>query len=298
MNKKRMLSNLLLLIVALIWGTAFVAQDIGMDYVEPFTFTATRNLVAIVALFPLIYFLQKRKIKMGNTEPLDKKMLIRAGVSCGLVLFAAASLQQYGILHGTIPAKAGFITALYIIFVPLIGLFSKRRVRPIIWVCVFVAVIGLYLLCVSDGLGSIIAGDFMMMGCAVLFACHIMVIDYYSPKTDSIMMAWLQFFVCGVVATIAMFIFETPTWESIKAGYITIIYSGMISSGIGYTGQIVAQKNTNPTVASLIMSLESVFAVLAGAIILGQNPSNRELLGCTIMFAAIIVAQLPERKKS
>lgn len=299
MNKKRYISNFALLIIAMIWGTAFVAQAVGMEHVGSFTFNATRGYIAGFALIPVIFLMRKHREKSGVVqEPLDKKVLIQGGVCCGIALFLGSATQQFGIALGTETGKAGFITAMYILAVPIIGLFLKKPVRPIIWACIAAAVVGLFLLCVSDGIGSITLGEVIILISTVGFAIHILVIDHFSPKTDGVIMSCIQFFVCSIISTIMMFIFETPTWENIWAARVAIFYTGAISSCVGYTGQILAQKHTSPTVASLIMSLESVFAVLAGAVLLGQMPSSRELLGCTIMFIAIIVAQLPEKEKT
>ena len=302
---KKMRSNFLLLLTALIWGSAFVAQIKGMDLLGPFSFACVRNLVGSFFLIPVIYFLQALD-KKNNPEAFaiekteaekkeERKILIAGGLSCGLALFVAGSLQQVGLMYTT-AGKGGFITALYIVIVPLLGLFLKKKVRPVIWACVVVAAIGLYLLSIKGGF-TIGKGDFLVLLCAFGFSVHILVIDYFSPKTDGVKMSCIQFFVVGILSGVVMFIFEEPTIGAILASWMPILYSGVLSSGVAYTLQIVAQKDTDPTVASLLLSLESVFAVIAGMIILHETMSGREIFGCVLMFSAIIVAQLPSKEE-
>ena len=289
-------NSLILLLTATIWGVAFVAQSVGMDYVGGFTFNAVRSIIGSIVLLPVILFLDRQKTPAVRTEEEKKsgqKTLLMGGIACGICLCLASNFQQFGIKYTTV-GKAGFITACYIVIVPILGLFLKKKCSPYIWGAVVMALIGLYLLCITDGF-SIGKGDILVMICAVLFSLHILVIDYFSPKVDGVKMSCIQFLVCGILSGIPALIFENPQISSILAAWQPILYAGVMSCGVAYTLQIVGQKNTNPTVASLILSLESCISVLAGWIILGQSMSRKEILGCVIMFAAIILAQLPEK---
>ncbi len=222
-------------------------------------------------------------------------MLLAGGVCCGVCLFAASNFQQFGIRYTTV-GKAGFITACYIVIVPVIGIFLKKACGRLLWVSVAMAVVGLYFLCMTETL-TIGKGDFLVFICALLFSLHILVIDYFSPRTDGVKMSCIQFFVCGILSGIAMLFTEEPHLADIFAAWIPILYAGIMSCGVAYTLQIVGQKGMNPTVASLILSLESCISVLAGWLILGQKLSVRELSGCLIMFGAIILAQLPGKQE-
>ena len=297
MDKKQLRGSLLLTLTALIWGTAFVAQAVGMDHIGPFTFNAVRTLLAGVALIPVILLFDKLQKK----PPLSKKMksdTLMGGVYCGAALFVASSLQQAGIQHiaENASGKAGFITALYIIIVPVIGLFLGKKPRKLVWLCVVLAIIGFYLLCVTGDF-SVGFGELLVLGCAVGYSLHIMLIDHFSPKADGMRMSCIQFFVSGLFSLVAMLLTEEPTLAGIWAARGAILYTGIMSSGVGYTLQIVAQKDVNPTLATMIMSVESVFAVLAGWLLLHEDLSGKELLGCLLVFAAVILAQLPEKKK-
>lgn len=314
-NKIR--NDLMLLMAALIWGASFVAQKAGMEYIGPFTFNAIRFLMGSLVLVPVVLLLggmQKkndaamiasseseqeskldadRKAESEAKLKSDRKTLILGGISCGVVLCVAGTFQQFGMIYTT-AGKAGFITALYIVLVPILGLFVGRKVRPILWFCVVLATAGLYLLCVKEDL-SIGRGDLLVIACAFGFATHILVIDYFSPKTDGVKLSCLQFLTAGLLSTPLAAIFEKIDWANIIACWQPILYSGILSCGVAYTLQVLGQKNTEPTVASLILSLESVFAVIAGIILLHEQISLREFLGCAIMFAAILLAQFPER---
>lgn len=287
----------LLFVAALIWGTAFVAQSVGMDHIGPFTFNAVRSLVGGVALIPVILFFNRRKSpQRRQTERANRKTLLLGGVCCGLALGVASCLQQVGIQYTTV-GKAGFITALYIVIVPILGLFFHKKVGVKLWVSVVVAILGLYLLCMSGSL-RLSWGDFLVLLCALCFSAHIMVIDYFSPRVDGVQMSCLQFFVAGIFSAVLMLAVEgVPDPHAVAISWMPILYTGVLSSGVGYTLQIIGQKGVNPTVASLVLSLESVISVLAGWVILNQSMSAREVLGCVLMFGAIILAQLPERKK-
>lgn len=287
----------LLFVAALIWGTAFVAQSVGMDHIGPFTFNAVRSLVGGVALIPVILFFNRRKSpQRRQTERANRKTLLLGGVCCGLALGVASCLQQVGIQYTTV-GKAGFITALYIVIVPILGPFFHKKVGVKLWVSVVVAILGLYLLCMSGSL-RLSWGDFLVLLCALCFSAHIMVIDYFSPKVDGVQMSCLQFFVAGIFSAVLMLAVEgVPDPHAVAISWMPILYTGVLSSGVGYTLQIIGQKGVNPTVASLVLSLESVISVLAGWVILNQSMSAREVLGCVLMFGAIILAQLPERRK-
>lgn len=302
MKKTQVKNSLLLLLTATIWGTAFVAQSVGMDYVEPFTFTFARSIIGGIVLIPCIYFLRWLKKREDKDAGVNRLFVTKiewiGGICCGLALCAASNFQQIGISYTTV-GKAGFITALYVVIVPIMGLFFKRKVSFVVWICVALSVIGLYLLCMTEGSFTLAYGDLLVLVCAILFSIHIMVIDHFSPKGDGVVMSCIQFFVCGIVSGIIMLFVESPDLGNIMAAKMPILYAGVLSSGVGYTLQVVGQKGMNPTIASLIMCLESVVSVLAGWLILGEALSNRELLGCVLMFAAIVLAQMPmpARKK-
>ena len=298
MNKIQLRHSLLLLLTAVIWGVAFVAQSAGMDYVGPFTFLCTRSYIAGVVLLPVIAFLDRKNSKevgLEESKPENKKFLIKGGLLCGLVLCFSSAFQQYGILFTTV-GKAGFITAFYIVLVPIAGLFFGKRCGLHVWFGVLLALAGLYCLCITETL-RIRIGDLLVLCCAFLFTSHILLVDHFSPHVDGVKMSCIQFWVCGTVAGIGMLLFEHPYLSDIFQAWQSILYAGLLSSGVGYTLQIVGQKGLNPTVASLIMSLESVVSVLAGLLLLGQTMSGKEVLGCVLMFAAIILAQLPGREK-
>lgn len=294
-------SSLLLFLTAFIWGVAFVAQSVGGDAVGCFTFNGVRSLIGALVLIPVILFLDGQKKKeLGEEKFLaqkgDKKTLIAGGVCCGLMLCIASNFQQFGISFTTV-GKAGFITAMYILIVPILGIFMKKRVGIKVWLGVILATIGLYMLCMTSESFSLSKGDFLVLICAGFFSLHILIIDYFSPKCDGVRLSCIQFLVCGVISMIIAFIFENPNLKAILNGWLPILYAGVMSCGVAYTLQIIGQKNMDPTVASLILSLESVFSVLAGWLILNQRLTVRELGGCALMFLAIILAQLPEKGK-
>ena len=292
----KMKNAVILALTAFIWGTAFVAQSVGMDYLGPFTFNGVRNFIGGCSLIPCIWILGKLESKNAVEQKGTKKDLIIGGISCGLCLFAASSLQQIGLQYTT-TGKAGFITAFYIVLVPVFGIFLRKKTGWKVWLAVLISVVGLYFLCITEKL-TIGTGDILIFLCAVVFALHIMVIDYFSPKVDGVKMSCIQFFVCGAVSLIPMCLFETSTVRDIIESLGPLLYAGVLSSGVAYTLQIIGQKNVNPAIASLILSLESCFAVLAGWIVLGQKLSVRESIGCILMFTAIILAQLPDKKNS
>lgn len=292
----------MLLLAAIVWGVAFVAQSVGMDYVGPFTFNFARYYVGALVLTPYIIVKllapadkasgeKKAKLKGGF-----KKNLI-AGIGCGTFLFIASALQQFGIKYSVLVGKAGFLTALYIILVPVLGIFIGKKTRALIWVCVGLSVIGLYLLCMTNGF-VLEKGDVLLLLCALFFTFHIMYIDSVSPYTDGVVISCIQFATAGVFCTVGALLTETVSWGDVVRAAVPILYAGACSCGIGYTFQILGQKYVEPTKASLILCLESVVSVIAGWILLpDQALSIRELVGCIIMFAAIILAQFAEKKE-
>ncbi len=289
--KKEWLGNLLLITAALIWGCAFVAQSIGMDYVEPFTFTAVRSILGALALLPCIAVFDHINKKKGKAVAKVDGKLLKAGVISGLLLAGAVNLQQVGIMY-TSAGKAGFITALYIVLVPISGIFLRKKISGSVWLSVALATGGLYLLCINESL-TINNGDILVFLCAFIFAAQILVVDHYAPMVDGVKMAFLQFFVCGIVSLVPMLIWESPNLNNILAAWQPICYTAFMSTSIAYTFQIIGQKYTEPTIASLLMSFEAVFATVAGFIILNEVMTSREFLGCVIMFSALILAQVP-----
>lgn len=300
MNKFVLRQSLLLFLTAVIWGVAFVAQSVGMDYVGPFTFLTARNVIGAIVLLPVIYFFGNKKGEQDDAENAVKKKktssktLIIGGICCGIFLFIASILQQYGIKYTTV-GKAGFITSMYMVLVPIFGIFLHKKTGLRVWIAVALAAVGLYLLCITKGEVGLQKGDLLVLICAVGFSFHILTVDYFSPLVDGVKMSCIQFVVGAVLGVIFTVIFEKPDWSSILAAWKPILYAGAMSSGVGYTLQIVGQKGLNPTVASLIMSLESVVSVLAGWLLLNQTLSSREIVGCVLAFAAIVLVQLPER---
>ncbi len=284
----------MLILTAFIWGTAFVAQSMGMDYLGPFTFNGVRSMIGGIALLPCIALLNKINGASGKRSG-SKKDLIIGGIACGLLLFAASSLQQVGIQYTT-AGKAGFITAFYIVIVPVLGIFLRKKTGWKVWLAVLLALTGLYFLCMT-GKFSVGKGDLLIFLCALVFSLHILVIDYFSPRADGVKMSCIQFFVCGLASLPFMMTMETPRLSAMLEGILPLLYAGVLSCGVAYTLQIVGQKNVNPAVASLILSLESCFSVLAGWLVLGERLSVRESIGCVLMFTAIILAQLPDKKK-
>ncbi len=298
MDKNKLRGNFFLLITSLIWGSAFVAQRVGMDYVGPFTFTAVRFWLAVAALFPVMLFLNKKELldKPVETDRDGKKTLLVGGLTCGFVLFIASVLQQFGLVFTT-AGKAGFITALYIVLVPLLGLFLKHRPGAKSWLGVLMGTIGLYFLTITESF-TIARGDFIVLVGAFFWASHVLVIDHFTPYVDGVKLSIIQFIVCGVLGTVAMFIFERPSMGAISSAAIPILYAGVMSAGVGFTFQILGQRHTSPTVASLILSLESVFSAVFGFLLLHEIMSPRELLGCALLFVAVIISQLPDRAKA
>lgn len=296
MKKTTLKYSALLLLTAFIWGAAFVAQSVGMDYVGPFSFNALRCMIGSLVLLPVIYFTGKKnpQKKTQEQKSTDRRALVKAGGLCGCILFVATSAQQFGIQYTTV-GKAGFITALYIVIVPILGLFLNKKVSAAAWTGVALALAGLYLLCAGENF-NLNKGDMLVMICAFFFSIHILVIDHYSSFVDGVKMSCVQFFVCGLLCAVCMFIFEKPSIASALSCWLPILYAGVLSCGVAYTLQIVAQKYIQPTVAALILSLESVFAVLCGWALLKEVLATRELIGCLLIFAAVVLAQLPDKE--
>ncbi|MGN0616936.1 DMT family transporter [Ruminococcus flavefaciens] len=286
---KKLRGSLMLLTAAFIWGTAFVAQSKGMDYVAPFTYNAVRTLIGGVVLIPMVFlFGQKSRRKVSEN---NNKISFIGGIICGLVLFAASSFQQLGISL-TSAGKAGFITALYVVIVPVISIIFGQKSNLKMWLCAFTAIIGFYLLCIKEGF-RLSKGDLYVLICAVFYSVHIIVIDHFNSKgAEPVKMSCVQFFTAGSIMMICMFIFESPALSAVWAAKYTILYAGVMSCGVAYTLQIIGQKYTESAAAALIMSLESVFAALAGWIILSEHMSMKEFAGCILVFAAVVFSQL------
>ena len=303
MKHTKLKGNLMLLLTAFIWGTSFIAQSVGVNSISAITFTGIRSLLGGLILLPVIYILDFKKKKENQpVYKIDKNLLI-GGVLCGIILCVASTLQTAGLIY-TSPGKSGFITALYMVIVPIAGLFMGKKINPPMIIAVIGAVIGLYMLCI-DSAFSINKGDVLTFLCAIVFSAHILVIDYFSPKVDGIKLSCLQFFVCGIIDTLIAVIYERPSVAPILQSWIPLCYSGFLSCGVAYTLQVIGQKYTDPTSASILMSLESVFATLSTVILvaLGWNLtggilSPREIAGCVLMFIYIMLVQLPDMKKA
>ena len=295
LKKSTFKSSLMLFLAAFIWGTAFVAQSVGMDYLGPLSFNGTRFLMGSLVLAPVICFNRRSAAKKHKENegkrPRSLKTTIIGGVCCGLALCAAALLQQIGMLYTTV-GKAGFITTLYIILVPVFGIFLKKRIPGKVWGGAAIAAFGMYLLCMSESL-SLGRGDALVFLCAILFSVHILVIDHFSPRVDGVELSCIQFLTAGIIGSILAFLFEKPDIGDFVNGIVPLAYAGILSSGVAYTLQVVGQRDTDPTVASLILSLESVVSVLAGWVVLRQALTGRELAGCGLVFCAVILVQLP-----
>ena len=301
MKSQKLKGNLILLLVSFIWGTSFIAQSKGVEDISPFAFTGIRSVLGGMVLLPVIAILHFYNKKQGIASGKKKNLLI-GGIVCGVLLCLASTLQTAGMIY-TSPGKSGFITALYMVIIPIIGLFTNKKPAPIIWLSVVIATVGLYLMCIDSSL-TINKGDVLTLICAFLFSGHILAVDYFSPRVDGVKLACLQFFVCGIINIICMFIFEQPKLEPILGCRASIGYSGIMSCGVAYTLQIIGQKYTDPASASILMSLESVFATLATVVLVacgwqltGGALSAREIMGCVLMFAAIILVQLPELRR-
>lgn len=292
MNHK-LVNNFLLALTALIWGGAFVAQSVGMDYLGPFTFNSVRCFMGGMVLLPVVFIM--RRHKEDTSEEKNRKTLLAGGICCGLALAVASSFQQIGMVYTT-AGKAGFITALYILIVPLIRIFFGKKAGIKVWIGVCLAVAGMYFLCMREGF-AIAPGDFFVLLCAAAFSVHILVIDYFAPRVDGVSLSCIQFFISGMLCAVPMFLHEKPQIGALMQAWLPLVYAGVLSCGVAYTLQVIAQKNTDPTVASLVLSMESVFSAVTGWMILGERLSGRELFGCLLVFLAVILAQLPAIRK-
>ena len=297
--KNKTAGAFMLLTATLIWGTAFVAQSLGAGYLGPFTFNGIRFLIGALVLLPFIlvtkYHKNGRQTRENRAQSGDRLRILKAGGACGVLIFGMAALQQVGISYTTV-GKAGFVSALYVVMVPILGLFFGRRVGARTWVCIALATAGLYFLCMKERI-SLGFGDALMLISAFVTAIHILVTDYYSSKVDCLQLSCLQLFVCGALSLAAAFIFEKPSLPSILAAAAPILYMGILCCGAAFTLKTLGQKNVPPTAASLILSLESVFSVLSGWVFLKETLSLREAAGCALMFGATVLSQLPESKR-
>ncbi|MCH4006591.1 MAG: DMT family transporter [Eubacterium sp.] len=293
---KRTKSNLILFLTAFIWGSAFVAQKVG-GALGPFTYNGVRTLLGGLVLIPAVILSDRADSGWQNASKEERKLqwkvVLTGGILCGLMHFIASTLQQIGIEYTT-ASKAGFITSLYAILVPLISVFIGKHIRPLVWVSCAVSVTGLYLISMKGGHFTLQFGDLLVLLCALFFAFQIMVIDHYSPKCNGVKMSCIQFLLSGTLGVICMFIFETPHIAAILHYWFPIVYGGVLSTGLAYTLQIIGQKNTPATEASLILCLEAVFSALTSTLLLHELLSPREYLGCALIFGAVILSQLPE----
>lgn len=287
--------SLILLLTAIIWGSSFVSQKVGIETVGPMTFIGLRTLLGSIVLLPVIFITDKAK-KSENIMPFSNKTLLKGGLYCGIFLCIASTLQTFGMKYID-AGKSGFLTSLYMIFVPIIGIFMGKKLNVKTVIAVFMALIGMYLLCMKNGFSSVNIGDILVLLCAVFFSFHIMVIDKFSPNVDGVKLSCLQFFVAGAIASLGMIIIEKPTLNDIIMSSMPIAYSGIMSCGVAYTLQIIGQKYAEPTIATIIMSLESVFAALSGWLFLNEIMTTREFFGCLIVFLAVIYIQLPSLKR-
>lgn len=297
MKKVNLKNPLLLTIAAAIWGFAFAAQSEAMDYIGPFTLNCIRNVIGAVVLVPVIFVTDRYEKNRGNgckkeERAENKRLLLTGGICCGLLLTVATNLQQLGIKYTTV-GKAGFITAIYIVLVPVAGLFLKKKCGLTVWISVGLALAGFYFLTMI-GESSFTKGDIFVLLCAIVFTGHILCVDYFSPKVNGVKLSCLQFLVCGLLSGIVMLCRESLVPTDIVKAWAPILYTGVLSCGVAYTFQILGQKNYNPVVAALIMSLESVFSVLGGWLVLHETLSPSEGLGCILIFAGIILSQIPK----
>ncbi len=294
--KQKLTGSVLLLLATVIWGSAFVAQSVGMNHIGPFTFQAVRCAMALVGLLPIIFLFDLKKTdgKTFFTRWMDKKLWL-AGILCGIPLFLAMNLQQIGLVD-TDAGKSAFLTAMYIILVPILGLFFRRKLSPMVPLAVVLAAIGLYLLsCV--GVTEINRGDFFLLGCALMFAVQITIVDLFAASVDALRLNFIQSLVCTVASALAMAWFEQPTWQGIQDSLLPLAYAGFLSLGVGYSLQILGQQHLEPAPAALIMSLESVFAAVFGWLLLHETMTPYEIIGCVLVFAAVILSQIPIKVK-
>lgn len=302
MNSKNLKGSIILLVASMIWGFAFVCQSQGMDYAGPFSFNSSRMLISGVALLPVVFIVRGSKVKKAENRNEDTGNVMHytliGGLCCGILLFISSSFQQCGLVTTT-AGKAGFITALYVVFVPVIGLFLKKKIPFAVWICIFTAIIGFFLLSITEKF-TISVGDILELLCAISFSFHIIAVDRFNTKgIEPVMMSCIQFFVAGILMLAVALVFEDFSVSALMKGWLPILYMGICSGAIGYTFQIIGQKYTNSTLATLIMSLESVFAALSGWIVLHEIMSVREIIGCFLVFGSVVAAQLvPQNGKN
>jgi len=296
--RKQFRGSIYLLLATIFWGSTFVAQEKAMEFIGPFTFQAVRTGLGALCLLPVIFLLDKKEGKGFWTGWKDKRLWL-AGLLCGIPLFLAGNLQQLGIGAGTDAGKSGFLTAMYILFVPLIGIFRREKPPKLLPVSLVLAVAGLYFLSCTEGITAISTGDLLLLGCALMYAVQILVVDQFVDRVDCIRLNAIQVAVSSVLTTVLMLTMEQPTVASIGSCWLPILYSGIFSSAVAFTLQILGQKDLSPSLASLIMSLESVFAVLTG-LLFGGSMTTDEIIGCVLIFVAVILCQLPlpEKKKA
>ena len=285
-------ATICLFLTSLIWGISFVAQVVGMDFMRPFTFNSISFLIGVVSLIPVILLFDRQK-----PDREGRKKLWKYGLVCGLVLFAACNLQQFGVDLTGSAGKSGFITGLYIIIVPIAGIFMNRRAGLLTWAGACFAVVGMYFLCVQDGFGSIIPGDWLLFTGAFFWAAHIIVIDRFAPHVSSLRLSLTQFLICGVLSMICALFTETIVPSGLLLGIIPLLYRGIGSIGAAYTLQIIGQRHVAPAKASVIFSLESVFSVVGGAILIHEVMTTRAYFGCILIFCGIILSQIPAKRK-
>ncbi|MDR3165750.1 MAG: DMT family transporter [Synergistaceae bacterium] len=292
--KRQAIGTAMLMTASFIWGMSYVAQSIGMNHTGPAAFITARFLLGGAALLPVIFApaLLANKKYDGTAGARFGNFPLRSGIFCGVVLFLLSYIQQVGMIYTTV-GKAGFITTLYIVIVPVLGLFFGRKIRLLVWGCAFAALVGMYLLCVNES-APLNKGDLYVLVCAFFAAVHILMIDHYSTRVDALRFSAIQFFVCGGIGLIIAFLTETPSWAALWAARLPIAYTAVMSSGVAFTLQTVAQRRVTPMIASLVMSLEAVFAALTGWLVLRQVLSAREFLGCAVIFASVIAAQTPD----
>ncbi|KEZ85948.1 membrane protein [Clostridium sulfidigenes] len=298
MTKTQLKANILLLLTAAIWGLAFVAQKVGAEHVGAFTYNGIRFALGSISLIPLILFLNKKKRENEETQNNDRdslKLTVKAGIIAGCALFIATSLQQMGVM-GTTAGKAGFITGLYMVIVPILGLFLKQKVNKSTWIGIVIAIIGLYLLSINEDF-SISNGDLLVLIGSVGWAVHILLIDNFTKKIDPLKLSSVQFATCSILSLVMAIIFEDINMVGISGAMVSILYGGLLSVGVAYTLQVVAQKNAKPSHAAILLSMESVFGALGGAMFLGERIGARGLVGCILIFIAIIISQLKPSEK-
>ena len=291
-------NSVFLFFAALIWGTAFVFQSMGNDYMQPFTFSAARNFLGFIVLIPVVLIKITNSRRESTKTKIPFKITLFGGICCGLALTAASLFEQYGVKYTSV-GKAGFITTLYIIITPILGIFLKRKCPWSVWIGAAASIIGMYFLCITDEF-SISIGDILVFICAILFSVHILIVDNFAPKTDGVILSCIQFFVCFAISAVLALIFDATTLKRITDGIIPVLYAGVMSSGVAYTFQILGQKNFNPTAAAMILSLESVISAISGYISYSfgflsqdQNLTIIQILGCAIIFGAVIFIQIP-----